>query len=291
MIIVKICGGLGNQLFQYGFGKYLSRLLNTKVKFDVQTTRNNKNFTSRDLEPAIFNSITELASKDEIREMKLFTKGFFERLERKIIEKLPFMNNAFYVEKPFSKESKIQYFKDNCYYDGYWQSFKYLDNIDRAFIKEDAIKSNLDAQNAALLKDILIGQSIGLHIRRGDYLSNKKNASIFEVCSLNYYQRAVQYFTEMMPESVYYIFSDDIMWAKKNLTGNQFIHVENKKPLVDLYLMSKCKHNIISNSTFSWWASWINQNPDKRIIAPKLWYKGKLNESTFELIPDNWKRI
>jgi len=291
MVIVNISGGLGNQLFQFSFGRYLAQLLNTNVKYDLQTNRSFKNYTPREIEYALFDSKPEIATKQEIGKMKYFTNGIFERLERKITQKVPFLNTSYFVESPFSGREKTSHFKDNCYYEGYWQSYKYLLNCEISILNEGSITENFSNQNKTLLNNMISDQSIGLHIRRGDYLSNKKNVSIFEMCSSNYYENAIKYFKSSFQNPVFYVFSDDMVWARENFTDTEFKHVTNNKPVIDFLLMSKCKHNIISNSTFSWWAAWLNQNANKTVIAPKLWYKGKRNESTFDLIPENWIRI
>jgi hypothetical protein len=291
MVIVKISGGLGNQLFQYSFGKYLSKLLNTKVKYDLQTNRKLRNFTPREIESAIFGSETEIATKPEIKRMKFFTKGIPERLERKMIQKMPFLNNSFFVESPFAKRLKTSYFRDDCYYDGYWQSYKYPISSEASLFNKESIIKALTETNKEILKNLSNNLSIGLHIRRSDYLSNKKNASIFEECGKKYYEKAIQYFSSNYTNSVFYIFSDDLSWAVANFKGNEFIHVTDNQPLIDFFLMSSCKHNIIANSTFSWWAAWLNPNKNKIVIAPEKWYRGEINDCTMDLLPDNWIKI
>ena len=133
--------------------------------------------------------------------------------------------------------------------------------------------------------------SISIHIRRGDYLSNTKNSKLYSVCDLKYYKNATEHFTKTYPNPVFYVFSDDIDWAKTNFTGGQFIFISGNRPSEDMYLMSRCRHNIIANSTFSWGAAWLNQNRGKIVIAPINWYRGKLNEYSRNLVPENWIRI
>jgi len=182
---------------------------------------------------------------------------------------------------------------NNCYYDGYWQSEKYFKSIEGVLRTELEYKAVLNDENALLLHDIISNESISVHIRRGDYLSVKVNSKLFSTCSIDYYMHAVNYFLNKYSNSVFYIFSDDIDWAKSNFIGDRFRIIDNNfdNPEIDLYLMSKCKHNIIANSSFSWWGAWLNSNPNKIVFAPQSWYKNKLNESTKDLIPSDWIMI
>ena len=290
MIIIKIFGGLGNQLFQYSFGKYLELKLNTIVKYDIQTNKKIKNFTSRDIELQFLNISLEIATEDEIKKLKYFTSGILSRIERKIAQKLPCIIRSYFVEPSVQTIINYQNLKDNCYYDGYWQSYKYLSDIEIAPYKEISKKNFLVDKETQATK-ILSNESISIHIRRGDYLSIKKNSEIFSVCDMSYYEKAILYITQRLPKPNFFIFSDDIDWAQRNFFGQQFYFIDGNIPSEDMHLMSLCKHNIIANSTFSWWAAWLNSNKNKIVIAPKQWYIGPLNKSTENLIPNSWIRM
>lgn len=291
MIIVKISGGLGNQLFQYGFGKYLAQRLNTKVFYDFQTIKNYHHFTQREIGLTSYKCQLEIASKDEINKMKFFTHGILERIERKIVKKYPILFSKYFVEQASHIITDSKYLRDNCYYDGYWQSYKYLAPIINILHNEIRLKPAYVEQKIDLINEIENSQSVSIHIRRGDYITIKQNFDRFGVCSKNYYEEAIKHLEENLTNPVFYIFSDDLDWAKENFVGSQYIFISDNNPAEDLYLMSNCKHNIIANSTFSWWSAWLNQNPEKIVIAPKQWYKGKLNETIKDLIPSEWIRI
>jgi len=192
----------------------------------------------------------------------------------------------------FNSDKQFKYFKDNCYYDGYWQMYKYINGIEKSILREINLNNLLSRTNVDLLHEIQNCESVSIHIRRGDYLSVKSNSNLFYSCDRKYFEQAINIIRKYNSESRFYIFSDDINWAKANIVAHDCFYVSGNNALVDLYLMSHCKHNIIANSTFSWWGAWLNENRNKIVIAPKQWYKGtKLNETTKNLIPDEWKRI
>lgn len=291
MIIVKISGGLGNQLFQYAFGKYIASQLNTKVLYDIQTIKNFNHFTPRSIGLTFFECQIEIASKNEIKKMKLFTHGFMERIERKIAKSYPFLFSKYFVEQSSHTITNSRYLRDNCYYDGYWQSYKYLEPLISVLRNEIRLKPASQEQKTDLINEIENSQSVSIHIRRGDYITIKKNYNLFGICSKKYYTDAIQYIEGKINNPIFYIFSDDLSWAKENFNGSQYIFVKGNIPAEDLYLMSRCKYNIIANSSFSWWGAWLNTNSDKLVIAPAQWYNPKLKITTNNLIPETWIQI
>jgi len=290
MVIVKLWGGLGNQLFQYAFGQYLSSRLNTDVKYDIQTTNNIDHFTQREFGFPLLNIDIMVASAVEINSMRLTKIRLFGRLERKISQIVPFIFRHYFVEPVNSKSPDTIRFKDNCYYDGYWQSYKYLSYNENRLHNEIRLLSITPAIYDKL-NSIRSTFSISIHVRRGDYITVKANADIFHTCSLAYYQQAIEYIRTRYVSAQFFVFSDDLNWVKENLEGNQLVLMEGNVPAVDLFLMSNCKHNIIANSSFSWWGGWLNQNIEKIVICPRDWYKGELNNTTVDLIPPQWIRI
>lgn len=295
MIVVKISGGLGNQLFQYSFGRYLSVKFNTELKFDIQINSNSSNFTNRSIGLINFNINLNLANNNEIVKFKYFENEILARTERKLVKKFPFLNKRYVVQDLIKYNNSKPTFRDNCYYDGYWQSEEYFKSI------EDIIRNDLDfkfqlSQNIeSLLDDINSNESVSIHIRRGDYISIKANSKLLhtDLSTLEYYKKGIDFFITKFGHPRFFVFSDDIEWAKDNFEGSQFKFVDFNIdcPAIDMFLMSRCKNNIIANSSFSWWGAWLNPNPFKIVIAPKQWYNGKLNNSTIELIPETWIRI
>jgi hypothetical protein len=141
---------------------------------------------------------------------------------------------------------------------------------------------------------IINSNSVSLHIRRGDYLDNP----IFANLSVEYYEKSVDFIKKKYNDAAFFVFSDDLSWAKNNLKLNvstYYVDVNDAKTdYMDLMLMASCKHNVIANSTFSWWGAWLNNNPDKIIIAPRKWYNDKTKQKKYEngaLVPNNWVKI
>lgn len=291
MIIVKLSGGLGNQLFQYSFGRYLSLKHGTELKFDSHLRINNPNFTPRSLGLSKYKLNLSFVNDEELKKYKLFNNGFMARLERKIIQKIPFLNKRMRVEDTF-KIIKKEVLSNECYYDGYWQSEYYFDSIADLIRRDLQLNFELDEANKIIENQINNSASVSLHIRRGDYLAVSSNAKIYNVCSLEYYQSAMNYLNDKYKELTFFIFSDDISWAKENFKNGNFkiVDINQNNPHADLYLMSKCKHNIIANSSFSWWGAWLNSFEDKVVVSPKKWYKDSTTNKNAinSIIPNSW---
>lgn len=289
MIIVRISGGLGNQLFQYAFGQYLAKTLNTDVKYDLRLNIHTKDFTPRNFELKYFNIEIDHALECEIKKMKYFSTGFAERIERKLVNLFPFLNRHFIIESPAFSLKKIRIL-NNSYYDGYWQYYDYPSQI-RELLINNLIPVNLDI----IVKDYCLVssnvQNVSIHIRRGDYITNVANHAIFSHCEMSYYQQSIEILNKRFGNLQYFVFSDDIEWVKLQFKGSEYVFVEGNSPSQDLFLMSRCNHHIIANSTFSWWAAWLNRNDDKVIIAPKNWFRGRMNQNLNKLLPFEWIKI
>jgi len=262
MIIVKIIGGLGNQLFQYATARAIAYKNNDVFFLDIEGF---KNYNLRKFRLNLLQLYIEFADKKNIYKLR-----GYDGLWRKILNKLNIdiiRPKTYYKEKIFcSFEESVFYFK-NIYLDGYWQNEKYFYDIKNILQKEIVPKKlSLDAQR--YLHQIQKNNSISIHVRRGDYLKLKH---IYKILDTEYYKKAIKIIESKISNPHYFIFSDDIEWCKNNL-GIEGTYVYNTKDIEDLYLMKNCKHNIICNSTFSWWAAWLNENKVKIIITPKIWF-------------------
>jgi len=199
-------------------------------------------------------------------------------------------------ESQFSYNLEFSSFHNNSYLKGYWQSEKYFLNIRQLLIEEISISSNsmLSDADRTILEKIKMTNSCSIHLRRGDYISNKSTNEVHGVCSLNYYYDAILKLSELTKIDHFFIFSDDPDWVSKNLELEvPFTLVRHNGPernYADFELMKSCNHQIIANSTFSWWAAWLNNDMNKIVVAPKRWFLS--NEfDTKDLIPDNWLKI
>ena len=185
--------------------------------------------------------------------------------------------------------------RENSYHVGYFQSFKYFEGIESILKETFTIKSEKSEYfltNSKLINSF--ENSISIHIRRGDYTLDR-NIDYIGLCSLSYYYNALNFLKEGLNTYEVFIFSDDLIWVKENFKGTNFNYLSNpnsNSSYEDLKLMSLCKNNIISNSTFSWWAAWLNSDENKKIIAPKTWFKNQsLNNQYSDIIPEDWIKI
>lgn len=285
MIITRLIGGLGNQMFQYALARKLALLNNSPFQLDIFSFETYK-FHRYILK--YFNVIENLATEKEIADVK---KQGLSRLLEKI---KPYYRQSIVVEKYPTFDQNILKINGNAYLDGYWQCEKYFNDIRDILLKEFTVKNGLSASALKIGEEINKTESVSLHIRHGDYLS-AKFSDFYEPASIEYYHRAIKKITQKIKNPIFFIFSDTIEWAKKNLKINYpTIFVSNPaiKDYEELILMSQCKHNIIANSTFSWWGAWLNQNPNKIIIAPAKWFKIKNKRyDDKKIYPSQWIKI
>lgn len=180
------------------------------------------------------------------------------------------------------------------YLDGYWQNEKFFNIYRDELIRQFAIKHSLTGICGELLDRIKnSGNSVGVHIRRGDYVKNPDYTKKYGLCSIDYYIKAIEYCNGHLKDPVFFIFSDDISWAKENIPIPDAVFIDHDNPpWIDLELLKNCRHQVIANSTFSWWAAWLNENQDKIVIAPERWYNDPvLNEERKDLVPSEWVRM
>lgn len=282
MIIIKLIGGLGNQLFQYSLGRHLSIRNNAQLKLDVSGF---ETYKLHKYSLYNFNIVENFSSNEEVKKL-----GINNKILKNINNLLPLQYRKYIKESGYLFAPMILDLKDNVYLEGYWQSEKYFKDIEDAIKKEITLKVEVDE----LVQNLIDGtESVSLHIRRADYVTSPKAIKVYSACSLEYYRQAIDIITKKISNPNFFVFSDDIDWAKKNLKINYplfFVDHGAEKNYEDLILMSKCRHNIIANSSFSWWGAWLNNNSDKIIIAPKKWFNDN-SKNTSDLLPNNWIKI
>lgn len=282
MIIMKLWGGLGNQLFEYALGRRLAHDRKTRLFLDLSFFKKD---SRRRYSLSDFNIEAAIAPKSQIFKLKFL--NFFNS-NKSISEK------SLVQERGFAFDQEILTVKDSVYLNGYWQSHKYFEDIDNILRKEITLKKTQDEKYIQWLEKISTSNSVAIHVRRSDYLS-PKNLKVFTVCSSDYYRQAVKIITDRITEPKLFVFFDkgDGEWAKQNIIfpfQTEFISGTGLSDCQELMLMSACKHNITSNSTFSWWASWLNQNPEKIVITPRKWVVDPAREAR-DIIPSGWIRL
>ena len=250
-------GGLGNQMFQYAL---LLSLKNQgfEVKEDISYYDFFKMHNGYELE-RVFGIKEQLVNKQGIHMLWLRTLNKLRPSLLYEFDKYYYNENVVYTPK--------------CYIFGYWQDERYFGDKDE--IKRLFSFREIDAYNATLAKEMQSCNSVSLHVRRGDYA-----AFGMTVIEEDYYRKAIEKINSMVDRPVYYIFSDDIEFSKKmaNNLGIVYQIISHNRGIdsyKDMYLMSNCKHNIIANSSFSWWGAWLNGNKEKIVIAPQIWDTNK----------------
>lgn len=285
MIIVRIIGGLGNQMFQYALYKSLEeRQLLTKV--DILSFERYHLHNGYELE-RIFKKIRpNYATLEESRLLADSGLDLLSKLKRKILG----IKRTHYKESSLSFNDDIIGSSVEMYFDGYWQSEKYFKNIESVIREEFTFQPFHEERNIEIEKKMQQSNSVSIHIRRGDYLNNRLYAGI---CTEEYYSKAIRYIKNYIDNPYFFVFSDDIEWCKAHLNLiNRAEYIDwnmAENSYRDMQLMSMCKHNIIANSTFSWWGAWLNDNPEKIVIAPSR-ILNSVND-VVDLIPDDWLKI
>ena len=285
-------GGLGNQMFQYAAGRCQAHLHNTELKLDLSYLKadTNNKYTKRDYKLDVFNITSQIAVENDLKPFLPLERG---KITRTLMRKLPIL-----FSKLIANESGHAFMKEfysypkNVYLNGFWQSENYFEPVKDILLKEFSLKEKLNSANESLSIKIKNSNSVSLHIRRGDYIEDKATNAFHGVCSLDYYQKAIQHIQKSSPGINLFVFSDDVAWAKSNLkTDLPITFVDFNNPgEIDMHLMSLCKHNIIANSSFSWWGAWLNCNPAKIVVAPLKWFASE-GQTTPDIYPETWVRL
>ena len=292
MIIVELFGGLGNQMFQYAAGRRLAHFRKTELKLNISEF---ESYNSRSYSLNIFNLQEEkFATLVEISRLLYGKRSLLKRAISKIQHMRPKLLSTYIKERYFSFDPAILNLPDGIYLDGYWQSEKYFKDIEEIIRREFTIKVPQTGNNKELSKIIQSCESVSIHIRRGDYISdsdvNKKHGE----CELSYYFNCIQMINGKIKKPTFFVFSDDCKWVHENFRLNYPMVIvdqnDSEHAYEDMRLMSQCKHNIIANSTFSWWAAWLNPNPDKMVFSPRKWFKTEELDDR-DLIPETWLKI
>jgi len=293
MITVKLKGGLGNQMFQYAFGRAVSLKLEAPLSLDLSGYQNQSEIdTPRNFQLDCFNLQAQITNQTTESPAN-YISNTFNRIKDKV-------KNTMNPYSRYIYDPKNMDLKDGAQIEGYWLSEKYFSDIEVVLRSDFTLKDNLGAK-AMLFKERIEqvgtngGVSASLHIRRCDYVDNKYNNIYHGSLDLTYYQKAISTLLAKLGGKplILFVFSDDITWVKENLkTEVPFVCVSRPDILdhEELYLMSQCNHNVIANSSFSWWGAWLNSKKDKIVIAPKRWVNDR-RANTNDVTPLDWMKI
>jgi len=284
MVIVSVLGGLGNQMFQYALYLRLCEIYEC-VKLDISRFEKYKLHNGYELE-RVFGVTPDYAKYSDVKHMSLSRKNpYITRIYKYVFKKRKYE----YLEKETHiYDENVFKQSDHVYYCGYWQNEKYFINIREKLLNEYKFKHVLSVKNVNLKLMIEDSDSVSVHVRRGDYMKQKRLQGI---CDLVYYKNAFEEIEKRIINPKYFIFSDDIKWCAEQFKEKKCVFVDwnnNDLSYLDMQMMSICKHNIIANSSFSWWAAWLNKNMNKIVVAPAMWVVGLKNT---DIIPMSWVKI
>lgn len=288
MIVVKLQGGLGNQMFQYAMGKAMAKLHDSPFELDVdflldRTPNKASGFVFRDYDLDVFSITPRIAPSGQ--ERRYSHQGFLD----KIIS--GFKTKKVYKEPFFHFDHNALSVQPDVYLDGYWQSPKYFASVEKELREDFKFVHEVEPQSKKLYEDILQTDAVCVNVRRADFLTN----SYHGVCGMNYFEPAIHHLASSLSNPKLFIFSDDPQWCQDNFKSKFSMEVVDHthkgfKFSNQLQLMAACKHFIIPNSTFAWWAVWLSNKKESKIIAPTQWFADAAID-TRDLVLEHWMKF
>ena len=291
--IVELTGGLGNQMFQYEFGRYLQKRYPADIiKYDLSYFSARNSIRDFALGKA-FGIVPEAANVKEIRKVRGYSPydGKVMKLLSGIVTKKAKI--PFEVVEDLDREFSEDYVgsETDTYYSGYWQNEKVFSSFREEVLKDYNVSDEFPCELTELLQEIKDTEAVAVHVRLEDYLQDNNYKVYGGICTREYYEKAISYITENVQEPVFYLFSTDLDSAREYLPDGIECHqmsYKGQRDYLDMYLMSRCKHHIIANSTFSWWGAWLNRREDKIVVCPGRWFN---NHDVYNQYCDGWIRI
>jgi hypothetical protein len=298
MKIVKVAGGLGNQMFQYAFARALEARSGEDVYLDTSTYEYMPAHNGFEL-GKVFAVQYHEAREVDVERLGTRPRSVTEKIRRKY-----FTKRSHYIDRYFRYDPKIFELQGDRYFEGYWQSEKYFAPVTDGLRKEFVFISDPGSQNRQILEETKKARSsetsgrhnlVSVHVRRGDSL----RLASTRVCTGAYYANAFALVRERLESPMFLVFSDDVPWCRHNLglDDEEVFYVEWNKGTDswrDMWLMSRCSGHIIANSSFSWWGAWLDPKPDKLVIAPEQWSLDKPSRLGYyrydfrDIVPEAW---
>lgn len=289
MIVTKLCGGLGNQMFQYAMARRLALDHEAPLYLDL------RDFVSdplRDYRLAHLRIQAEIATSAILRH---FAAGSWRtwRGLRRLAPYIP-VRGKVRQERDFAFDPAALECRPPIYLSGFWQSERYFASVADHIRTDFQLNQPMTADREALAARMRATQSVSLHVRRGDYVTNAHTNAYHGVMPIEWYQRAMAMMAEAQEQPTFFVFSDDPAWVRDNMSAPwpmEFVDPDpDGREFEDMHLMACCRNHITANSSFSWWGAWLNPRLDKRVIVPRRWFD-QGGQPTTDLIPREWFRL
>ena len=288
MIVVKLMGGLGNQMFQYALGRRLAHERGVPLKLDLSWFR--------DAAETGVDTVREYALDGWHAQASIASAEDLSRFpgNEGLLARLGLMRSPLLRERGFRFDASVLRAGSSAYLTGYWQSEKYFNSIRDILLRDFTLATGPCAHAEALLAQVSEPSAVAVHVRRGDYARNTRTQEYHGLCSIEYYLEASRRIAERVSEPSFYVFSDDPDWVRDSLKlhwpTTMVTHDGGCTPHQDMWLMSRCSHHIIANSSFSWWGAWLCPRPGGTVIAPRQWFRDP-SIDTKDLLLERWARI
>ena len=296
MIVVKLMGGLGNQMFQYAAARRAAWRRATVLKLNLSfLEKDQPGNTPRRFALGELNISATRASRWEVARISCQGRNVLESAGLRVLQRVGLAGRGqLFKEKQFGFDPTLLAAPDNSYLEGYWQSERYFQDIAPLIAEEFTVRRPLCGKDLELAQLMQATQAVSLHVRRGDYVSAAAVNAFHGACPINYYLAAVQVMASRLGSPHFFLFSDDPEWLRAHLKlqypTTVVEHNGAQEGHQDLRLMSLCKHHIIANSSLSWWGAWLSGHAQKTVIAPRKWFNDP-SVDTSDLIPGGWLRL
>jgi hypothetical protein len=292
MIITRIHGGLGNQLFQFAAGYALARRLGVPHRLDLGTFVHER---ERDFGLSALGIEFEAATPEETRALAPQWGPWWKNKYILLRQRLtPFASRRWVKEENFDFDERLLKVRGPAYLDGWWQSEKYFADASNEIRGQYLPRLAPSPRAAERARSLEGAVSVAVHVRRGDYVANSDASQFHGTCSAAYYEEACLRISRDLPGALFCVFSDDPDWARASLRiPARTEHLSERGPLAaheDFFLMCQCRHFVIANSTFSWWPAWLADSQGQRVIAPRRWFRG-FDVNPADRFPADWELL
>jgi len=288
VIVTKLMGGLGNQMFQYSLGRRLAHERGVPLKLDLSWFGNPNEIGDDTVRQYALDGWRIQASIATAEDLASFSP------QGGLLARLRLVNSPVVRDRARGFERSVLRLPSHVHLTGYWHSEKYFKTIREILLRDFTLSAAPCPHVVELLNRVEGSPAVAIHVRRGDYAENPRTNEFHGLCPIEYYQEAVQLIADRVADPSFFVFSDDPDWVQENLKlawpTTYVTHGANCSPHQDMWLMSHCAHHIIANSSFSWWGAWLCRNEGQVVIAPARWYRDT-KYNTDDITPKGWIRI